>query len=75
MKISKLFQKKSSRTKHKILEMKQKTMMNYGGVNKLPNAKNRNVLASKLRPVKLSKVKNEISQEGGNSTTDGTSYI
>ena len=26
--------------------------MNYGGINKLPNSKDRNVLASKLRPVK-----------------------
>ena len=50
--------------------------MNYGGVNELPNAKNRNVLALKLRPVKTFKgEKNETLQESGNSTTDGKSYI
>ena len=46
-------------------------------INKLPNAENRNVLASKLRPVKLFKGKKcyFTGERPGNSTTaDGRSY-
>ena len=45
----------ASRMKHKIFKLKKKKKwkaQNYGRQNKLSKTKNRNVLASKLRPVK-----------------------
>ena len=54
---------KSLRKKHKIFEMRnQKTRFCFG-INKLSNAKKRNVLPSKLRPVKTFKVEKKTFQE------------
>ena len=47
---------KSLRTKHKIFEMRNQNTRFCFGINKFSNAKNRNVLPSKLRPVKIFKV-------------------
>ena len=56
--------------------IKKLTSNIFGGINKLSNAKNHNILASKLRPVKTFKSeKMLLCRRGGNSTTDGWSYI
>ena len=72
------------RTKHKIFALKKKkhTRNNYyGGINKLPNAKKRFVLALKLRPMKTFRGAHEkmllYRREGSSTTAErhGGSYI
>ena len=62
-----------------ITNFKTKTTRIYGGINGFPNAKNRNVLASKLRPVKTFKCGKRYFTAEGNSATRaswrGWSYI